>query len=138
VGHASVGGERPGPSGGHVGGLRGHLPQGHELRAYAAISGKPRPIFHYAVSGGFDVDFLVQTKAKTLSTPRQLVAIEAKLGAKFKRGWTNGLATLFRECPKAVRRAILVYQGTDRLVVDGVDVMPAATFFDDLYAGQVI
>jgi len=80
----------------------------------------------------------VQTKAKTLSAPRQFVAIEAKLGGKFKRGWTDGLATLLRECPKTVRRAILVYQGTDRLVVDGVDVMPAAAFFDGLYAGQVI
>ena len=110
----------------------------HELRAYAAISGKPRPIFHYAVSGGFDVDFLVQTRAKTLSAPRQLVAIEAKLGGKVKRGWTAGLSTLLRECTKTVRRAILVYQGSDRLVVDGIDVMPAATFFDELYAGKVI
>jgi len=110
----------------------------HELRAWAAISGKPRPIFHYAVSGGFDVDFLVQTKAKTLSTPRQFVAIEAKLGGRFKHGWTNGLATLLRECPQTVRRAILVYQGSDRLVVDGVDVIPAATFLDELHAGQVL
>jgi predicted AAA+ superfamily ATPase len=110
----------------------------HELRAYAAISGISRPIFHYAVSGGFDVDFLVQIKPKTLSAPRQFVAVEVKLGGKFKRGWTDGLAALLRECPKTVRRAILVYQGADRLVVDGVDVMPAATFFDGLYAGRVI
>lgn len=110
----------------------------HELRAHAAISGKPRPIFHYSVSGGFDVDFLVQTRAKTLSAPRQLVAIEAKLGGKLKRGWTAGLATLLRESPKIVRRAILVYQGSDRLLVDGIDVVPATTFFDELHAGKVI
>jgi predicted AAA+ superfamily ATPase len=110
----------------------------HELRAHAAISGKSRPIFHYAVSGGFDVDFLVQTRAKTLSSPRQLVAIEAKLGAKLKRGWTAGLATLLRECPKIVRRAVLVYQGKDRLVVDGVEVLPATTFLEELHAGKVV
>lgn len=110
----------------------------HELRSHAAISGRPRPIFHYSVSGGFDVDFLVQTRAKTLAAPRQLVAIEAKLGTKPKRGWTAGLATLLVECPKTVRRAILVYQGSDRLVVDGVDVVPAATFFEELHAGKVI
>ena len=80
----------------------------------------------------------MQTRAKTLSAPRQLVAIEAKLGGKVKRGWTAGLSTLLRECTKTVRRAILVYQGSDRLVVDGIDVMPAATFFDELYAGKVI
>jgi predicted AAA+ superfamily ATPase len=110
----------------------------HELRAHAAISGKSRPIFHYAVSGGFDVDFLVQTRAKTLSSPRQLVAIEAKLGAKLKRGWTAGLATLLRECPKIVRRAVLVYQGKDRLVVDGVEVLPATTFLEELHAGKIV
>ena len=113
-------------------------PSSLELRSHAAISGRPRPIFHYSVSGGFDVDFLVQTRAKTLAAPRQLVAIEAKLGTKAKRGWTAGLATLLRECPKTVRRAILVYQGSDRLVVDGVDVVPAATFFEELHAGKVI
>jgi predicted AAA+ superfamily ATPase len=110
----------------------------HELRAHAAISGKSRPIFHYAVSGGFDVDFLVQTRAKTLSSPQQLVAIEAKLGAKLKRGWTAGLATLLRECPKIVRRAVLVYQGKDRLVVDGVEVLPATTFLEELHAGKIV
>jgi predicted AAA+ superfamily ATPase len=110
----------------------------HELRSRAVIAGTSRPIFHYAVSGGFDVDFLVQTRAKTLSAPRQFVAVEAKLGGRLKRGWTAGLATLLRECPRIVRRAILVYQGSDRLLVDGVDVLPAATFFAELHAGKVI
>ncbi len=109
----------------------------HELRAYAAAAHKDRPIFHFSVSGGFDVDFLVQSKPKTLSAPRQFVAIEAKLGTKFKPQWTKGILTLLKECGNRVRRGIVVYQGKDRMAVDGIDIMPAATFFEELYAGRI-
>jgi uncharacterized protein len=110
----------------------------HELRGYAALAGKERPIFHYSVSGSFDVDFLVQTRPKTLSAPRQFVAIEAKLGGKFKPQWTGGLRTLLHECGSQIRRAIIVYTGKDRLKSDGIDVMPAAAFLDELHAGRVL
>ena len=110
----------------------------HELRGYAALAGKERPIFHYSVSGGFDVDFLVQTRPKTLSAPRQFVAIEAKLGAKFKSQWTAAVRTLLQECGSEVRRGIIVYTGPDRLEVDGVEVLPAALFLAELHAGRIV
>ena len=109
----------------------------HELRAYNSLSQKARPIFHYAVSGGFDVDFLVQTKPKTLSSPRQLVAIEVKSSKKFRSDWIPPLKILLKECGKSVQRAIVVYQGADRLKVDGVEVIPVETFLETLHAGEV-
>lgn len=110
----------------------------HELRGRAAVSGKERPIFHYSVSGSFDVDFLVQTKPKTLSAPRQFVAIEAKLGRTFKPFWAGGLRTLLGESGSQVRRGIIVYSGSDRLEFEGIDVMPAAMFLDELHAGRIV
>lgn len=110
----------------------------HELRGHAALAGKERPIFHYSVSGSFDVDFLVQTRPKTLSAPRQFVAIEAKLGGKFKPSWTRGLQTLLQECGSQVRRGIVVYSGKDRLKSDGIEIMPAALFLDELHAGRIV
>lgn len=109
----------------------------HELRGHAALSGKERPIFHYSVSGGFDVDFLVQTRAKTLSAPRRFVAIEAKLGTRIRPKWTNGLRTLLRECGAQVQRGIVVYTGKDRLAVDGIEIMPAALFLEELHCGRI-
>lgn len=109
----------------------------HEMRGYATLAGKNRPIFHYSVSGGFDIDFLVQTRSKTLSSPRQFVAIEVKLGRQFKPNWTKGLNVLLRECKKSVPRGIIVYQGKDRLASNGIDIMPAADFFDALHAGTL-
>lgn len=110
----------------------------HELRGYAALAGKDRPIAHYSVSGGFDVDFLVQTRPKTLSAPRQFVAIEAKVGANLKPQWIRSLRTLLRECGSQIRRGIIVYMGKDQLEIDGIDVMPAAIFLEELHAGRVV
>lgn len=84
------------------------------------------------------MDFLVQSKPKTLSAPRQFVALEAKLGTKFKPHWTKGIATLLAECKAEVRRGIVVYRGTDRLEVNGVAIIPAATFFEELHAGRIV
>lgn len=110
----------------------------HELRGRLALAGTERPIYHYAVSGGFDVDFLVQTRPKTLASPRQFVAIEAKLGAKFKPRWVSGLRTLLGESARQVRKAFLVYTGRDHLQIDGIDVMPAGLFLEELHAGKVV
>ena len=109
----------------------------HELRAYNAISGKDRPIFHYAVTGSFDVDFIVQTRPKTLSTPRELIAIEAKWGTRFKPEWTRGLNTLLTEGGRSIRRALIVYRGEDVLRHHAIDVLPVAVFLERLHAGKL-
>ena len=109
----------------------------HEMRGYAALAGKNRPIHHYSVSGGFDVDFLVQTRPKTLSASRQFMAVEVKSGSRFKKEWIAGIATLLDECRKQVPRGVVVYQGSDRLLVEGIDVLPAASFFEELHAGRL-
>ena len=110
----------------------------HELRAHEVLSNRNRPLFHYAVSGSFDVDFLLQTRPKTLSAPRELIAIEVKSGDRFKPAWTSGLKTLLEECPESVRRGIVVYQGTDHLVIDGIDILPAAMFLERLHADRLL
>lgn len=110
----------------------------HEVRGYAALAGRDLPIFHYSVSGSFDVDLLVQTRPKTLSAPRQFVALEAKLGARFKPRWTSGLRTLLQECARQIRRGIIVYTGKDRLEIDGIEIMPAEVFLEEVHAGRVL
>ena len=110
----------------------------HEIRGRAVLADKDRPLFHYSVSGSFAIDFLVQTRPKTLSAPPQFVAIEAKLGSRFKPSWSAGLRTLLTECGSRITRGIIVYFGTDRLEVDGIDVMPVTTFLNELHAGGVV
>jgi predicted AAA+ superfamily ATPase len=109
----------------------------HEMRAYNSMSGKARAVFHYSVSGGFDVDFLIQTKPKTLSSPRKLIAVEVKSAKTYRSDWITPLRTLRQECAGSVERTIVVYQGNDHLRVDGVEVWPASLFFEALHAGQI-
>lgn len=104
----------------------------HELRAYNERTHHRWPIFHYAVSGGFDVDFLVQTSPKTLNSPPQYLAIEVKLGKKYQSSWIRGLRTLRTECPKSVTRTMVVYQGSETMKIDDVEIIPAETFLNQL------
>ena len=68
----------------------------------------------------------------------ELIAIEVKSGDRFKPAWTSGLKTLLEECPESVRRGIVVYQGTDHLVIDGIDILPAAMFLERLHADRLL
>lgn len=109
----------------------------HEIRAYNERSLQRRPVFHYAVSGGFDVDFIVQINPKTLNAQAGYIAIEVKLGKKFQAKWIKGLRTLMDECPGRFKRGILVYQGQDEMKVDGVDVLPFEEFVRQLGDGEL-
>ncbi len=108
-----------------------------ETRAYNSIAERNRPIFHFSVSGGFDVDLIIQTASKTLSTPQKFIAIEVKSGKKFRHEWLNGLRVLQQECKKSFVRGLVVYQGTDRLVMEGLDVIPVDVFLQDLHEGRI-
>lgn len=80
----------------------------------------------------------MQVKPKTLAASRQFVAVETKPGRKFKGQWSKGISTLLTECENQVRRGIVVYQGADRLLHDGVEIMPVTTFLQELHAGRVV
>ncbi|MCX6131302.1 MAG: AAA family ATPase [Proteobacteria bacterium] len=109
----------------------------HEIRAYNFTSQNLRPIFHYAVSGSFDVDFILQTRPKTLSSPQQLIALEVKSSKRFKSEWVGPLNTLLEECGNIVKRAILIYRGADRLTIDGVEIWPVEFFLEELHSGKI-
>ena len=48
------------------------------------------------------------------------------------------MKTLLRDCGDRVRRGIVVYQGIDQLAVDGVEILPVATFLDEMHAGRLL
>jgi uncharacterized protein len=109
----------------------------HEICAYNKLSMKDRKIFHYAISGSFDIDFLVQTQPKTLSKPQQLLAIEVKSSTRFKSNWLDGIKVLQNDCARSVQRAIVVYLGSDKLRVDNIDILPVKSFLQDLHDGKL-
>ncbi len=109
----------------------------HELRSYNSYSQKARPIFHYAISGGFDIDFMIQCKPKTLSSPAEMIALEVKSGRQFKSDWLTSLKIVAREASKSIKKTMLVYRGKDRLTVEGIEIWPVESFLLELFAGNI-
>jgi uncharacterized protein len=106
-----------------------------ELRAYNAYRRKDRQIFHYSVTGGFDVDFVIETEKKVLTKPPRFVAIEAKASAHWKPAWSGHLAAFGAH--RHVTATYGVYLGTKTMVDDHVTVLPFAEFSRRLWAGEI-
>jgi uncharacterized protein len=106
-----------------------------ELRAFNAYRRKDRQIFHYSVTGGFDVDFVIETEKKVLTKPPRFVAIEAKASAHWKAAWSGHLAAFGAH--RHVTATYGVYLGTKTIVDDHVTVLPFAEFSRRLWAGDI-
>ena len=106
-----------------------------ELRAFNSYRRKDKQIFHYTVTGGFDVDFVVEAEKKVLSRPARYVAIEAKAAARWKPEWSVSLRAIVEH--RRVSAAYGVYLGTKTIVTDGVTVLPFSEFSQRLWAEDI-
>ncbi|NBX30539.1 DUF4143 domain-containing protein [bacterium] len=106
-----------------------------ELRAFNSYRRKDKQIFHYTVTGGFDVDFVVEAEKKVLSRPARYVAIEAKAAARWKPEWSASLRAIAEH--NRVSAAYGVYLGTKTIVTDGVTVLPFSEFSQRLWAEEI-
>lgn len=108
----------------------------NELKAYNHYTGKNRSLSFYNVSGGYDIDFIVETRKKTLSSPGEAIAISVKYGKKWDRRWNAPLLDFQANAKIRIRRSLGIYQG-DRVLTQGnVTVYPLAQFLARLHAGE--
>ena len=106
-----------------------------ELRAFNAYRRKDKRLFHYSVTGSFDVDFVVETQKKILNRPSRFIAVEAKAAAHWRPEWGGPLHTLLGH--DAVAAAYGVYLGKKPLLQGGVTVLPFREFSERLWAGEI-
>jgi len=106
-----------------------------ELRAFNAYRRKEKRLFHYTVSGSFDVDFMVETERKVLSRPAKYIAIEVKASRRWQPEWSEPLRLLASQ--GVITAAYGIYLGTKRLEQDGVRVLPLGEFSQGLWAGEI-
>jgi uncharacterized protein len=106
-----------------------------ELRAFNAYRRKDKSMFHYTVTGGFDVDFVIEAEKKVLRRPSRSIVIEAKATDHWRPEWSAPLGVLADHC--RVSAAYGVYLG-DKTLVDGqVTVLPLAEFSRRLWDGEM-
>jgi predicted AAA+ superfamily ATPase len=108
----------------------------HELLVYNETQRRHREIFYYQTGAGVEVDFVVETRKKTLSSPAEAVLIEVKLADRWQPAFDKHLREVARSANFKVKACVGVYLGKQRLRREGVDVLSLPEFIAALYEGQ--
>jgi predicted AAA+ superfamily ATPase len=74
----------------------------NEIRAYNSYQKKDKNIFHYSITGSFDIDFLIETNKKFLDQKPSYIAIEVKLAKTWRSEWSKLLID-FKEISDALK-----------------------------------
>ena len=94
----------------------------HELQACNAYDVRFHELSYWRLASGIEVDFIVG---------RMRLAIEAKATSRITADHLNGLRHLRQDHP-AVRRVIVCLEPRRRKTEDGIEILPAQSFVDDL------
>jgi uncharacterized protein len=105
----------------------------NELKAYCEVKRKNWRLFFYSAPGLGDIDFIIETRRKTMSAPAQIITLEVKLAREWKPGFDKLSQRVREKCPKQVARSLGVYLGNRRLSRSGVEVFPLNAFLDELW-----
>jgi predicted AAA+ superfamily ATPase len=108
-----------------------------QLRAYLNQMFKYFDIYHYSITGSYDIDFVIQTRKPVMSKRGEIVLIEVKYGKKFRPEWLKGSIDLMKLSKEKIKGSHIVYAGKDRLRVDGVEIWPANEFLKALFNSEI-
>ena len=109
-----------------------------EIRAYNDLAQKHRDLFHYTLRGGGDIDLIVQLKKSTAKSRDDVIAIEFKLGRRWRPDWAQQLTLFDRDRRHTIaRRKLIVYTGTEKQNFGGIELLPVFDFLAQLHAGEI-
>lgn len=109
----------------------------NELKVYFEVRRKHYKIFFYNVSTLGDIDFIVEVKRKSLSTPAQLVAIEVKLTKVWKPEFEKVLNTVLEHKKTRVTGALAIYLGNRQLTKNKLQILPVVQFVEMLWRDEL-
>lgn len=99
----------------------------HELRAYNTCLDLPVELSHWRTAGGIEVDFIVGAMD---------IAIETKAVSKVRSHHLKGLKRLVEDFPEVRRRILVCHEETPRITPEGIEILPATAFLDQLWSGR--
>lgn len=109
----------------------------HEIRVHSETARKFRPIYYFRTGAGVEIDFIIETRRKTLSQSSEVIALEVKYSKKWDRRWSKGVADFAAHGKVKVRDQIGVYLGSDELKVGSMRVLPVGQFLAELHEGRI-
>jgi predicted AAA+ superfamily ATPase len=101
----------------------------HELRAFLAYSGSFEELHYWRLASGIEVDFVVGDMA---------AAIEVKATASVKGHHVGGLRALAADHPRVRRRIVVCLERKRRRIEEGILILPAPAFVEDLWGGAIV
>lgn len=99
----------------------------HELNAYNAYRERFATLSYWRLSGGTEVDFIIDDMS---------LAIEAKASTRITHAHLKGLRELAKDYPDAQKRIIVCLEPKDRKTEDGIWVLSFKSFLSKLWAGD--
>jgi len=100
----------------------------HELRAHNAYSEAFAQLSYWRLASGLEVDFIVNDMD---------VAIEAKATAKVTSDHLKGLRSLVQDHPQTKQRVVVSLEPRSRRMEDGILLLSATDFHQQLSAGSL-
>ena len=100
----------------------------HELKCYQNYRNPDLELSYWALTTGVEVDFIC-------SSGRRSFAIEAKSSSRVHADHLKGLRELFDEYPEVNHRIVVSLESRKRKTDDGIRIVPAREFVDQLWSG---
>ncbi|OFZ14429.1 MAG: hypothetical protein A2Z20_09320, partial [Bdellovibrionales bacterium RBG_16_40_8] len=83
----------------------------NQIKSYNEYSKKRRGLYFYGIAGGNEIDLIIETRKGGQSSSTELIAIEFKLGGRWKNEWRRGLSVLSEHKPYKIIKKYIVYTG---------------------------
>jgi predicted AAA+ superfamily ATPase len=101
----------------------------HELCAFSAYTEAFARLSYWRLASGIEVDFIVNDMQ---------LAIEAKAAARVTLDHLKGLRALAQDQPRIKRRVVVCLESSMRQTNDGILILPAKEFCDQLASGNLV
>lgn len=109
----------------------------NELNIYNEVSKKNKNIYFYNTPGAGEIDFIVETKKKTINQSGEFMSIEVKASTVWKRSFENPSRLLMAQSKKQHKKMFGIYLGSERLTFDDFEVFPVFEFIKKLHKGTI-
>jgi predicted AAA+ superfamily ATPase len=101
----------------------------HELQAHRAYRDFAYELTYWRLASGIEVDFVVDDVH---------LAIEAKATRRVHEGHLQGLRQIAVDHPRVARRVVVSLDAKRRRTDDGIEILPATVFAEELWADALI
>ena len=109
----------------------------NQVKSYNDYSKKKLDLFYYGISGSSEIDLIIETKKRSPESVANIIAIEFKLGNKWKSEWKKSISILESSSKLEVTKSYIVYTGIKRLEISGIVIIDVKDFLTELFEGKI-